>query len=147
MNVTYEATILCNDCDLLFQATDETGRRYIAVHTGDYETGCHYMMAPASPESLADFKNGKIDLRRLLLDCPTQEWYTAALDANDDDAAIALRQQDTPISRYGELPGAGFYIGVGASREIVQEDVSPQCRRTPPSPASSKTGYPSTRSP
>ena len=59
------------------------------------------MITPASPESLiADFKNGKIDLRRLLLDSPTQEWYTAALDANDDDAAIALKQQDTPISGY-----------------------------------------------
>lgn len=122
MNVTYEETILCNDCDLLFEAADETGRRYIAVHTGDYETGCDYMMAPTSPESLADFKNGKIDLRRLLLDSPTEEWYTAALDVNDDDAAIVLRQQDTPISRCDHLPGAGFYVGVGRSKDIVQEE-------------------------
>ena len=123
MNVTYQDSILYNDCELIFEAADETGRRYIAVHTGDYETGCEYMMAPASTDSLAAFKHGEIDLLSLLLDSPTQEWYTAVLDVNDDDAAIALRQQDTPISRYDDLPGAGFYIGVGDSHEMVQEDV------------------------
>ncbi len=82
-------------------------------------------MAPASPESLVAFKNGKIDLRHLLLDSPTQEWYTAALDVNDDDVAIALKQQDAPISGCNNLPGAGFYIGVGNSGDFVQEDVQP----------------------
>ena len=135
MNVTYQDSILYNDCELIFEAADETGRRYIAVHIGDYETGCEYIMAPASPESLVAFKNGKIDLRHLLLDSPTQEWYTAALDVNDDDVAIALKQKDTPISDYNDLPGAGFYIGVGSSGDIVQEVVP---SRAPPNAASSR---------
>ena len=59
MNVAYQDSILYNDCELIFEAADETGRRYIAVHTGDYETGCEYLIAPASPESLIAFKNGK----------------------------------------------------------------------------------------
>ncbi len=125
MNVTYEATLLCNDCDLIFEAVDEAGQRYISVHTGDYETGCEYIIAPASPEGLAAFKNGEIDLRRLLRDSPTQQWYTAALDVNDTNADIALCQQDTPISHCDSLPGAGLYIGVGESQEIIQESVPP----------------------
>ena len=132
MNVTYQDSILYNDCELIFEAADETGRRYIAVHIGDYKTGCEYIMAPASPESLVAFKNGKIDLRHLLLDSPTQEWYTAALDVNDDDVAIALKQKDTPISDCNDLPGAGFYIGVGSSGDIVQEVVP---SRAPPNTA------------
>ncbi len=123
MNVTYQDSILYNDCELIFEAADETGRRYVAVHTGDYATGCEYIMAPASPESLVAFKNGKIDLRHLLLNSPTQEWYTAALDVNDDDVAIALKQQDTPISGCNNLPGTGFYMGVGNSGDMVQERV------------------------
>ncbi len=125
MNVTYQESILYYDCELLFEAADASGRRYIAVHTGDYATGCEYIMAPASPDRLAAFRNGKIDLRRLLLDSPTQVWYTAALDVNDDDAAIALTQKDTPIADCNDLPGAGFYIGTGDSGGIVPAGVPP----------------------
>ena len=139
MNVAYRDSILYNDCELIFEAADETGRRYIAVHTGDYETGCEYLIAPASPESLIAFKNGKIDLRHLLLDSPTQEWYTAALDVNDDDVAIALKQKYNPISGRNDLPGAGFYIGVGNSRDMVQEDV--------PSTAPANTATPNDAAP
>ena len=139
MNVAYQDSILYNDCELIFEAADETGRRYIAVHTGDYETGCEYLIAPASPESLIAFKNGKIDLLHLLLDSPTQEWYTAALDVNDDDVAIALKQKDNPISGRNDLPGAGFYIGVGNSRDMVQEDV--------PSTAPANTATPNAAAP
>jgi len=132
MNVTFQDSILYNDCELIFEAVDEAGQRFVAVHTGDYATGCEYIIAPASLDSLTAFKHGEIDLRRLLLNSPTQAWYTAALDVNDDDAEIALRRQDTPISHYDDLPGEGFYIGVGDSREMMQQDVLPT---TPPDAA------------
>ena len=96
-------------------------------------------MAQVSPEILTDFKGGKIDLRRLLSDSSGQEWYAAALDVNDNDDAIALKQTDTPIADCNDLPGAGFYIGVGDSGAIVQADM--------PSTMAASTTLPSAAAP
>ena len=59
MNVTFQESILYYDCELIFTAVDEIGQQYVAAHTGDYETGCEYIVAQVSPEILTDFKAAK----------------------------------------------------------------------------------------
>ena len=123
MNVTYQDSILFCDCELIFEAADETGQRYVAVHIGDYESGCEYIISLAPPKSLTAFKNGEIDLHSLLSDTSAQQRYRATLDVNDDDDTIILRQHN-PISARNDLPGKGFYISV-YDGQFMQRDLEP----------------------
>ena len=81
MNVDFLESILYYDCELLFEAVDAVGQRYIAVHAGEFPPGCRYGCeyagAPAFQSDLAVFKAGTIGLRSLLLSHPTKQWYTA----------------------------------------------------------------------
>ena len=100
MNVDFLESILYYDCELLFEAVDAVGQRYIAVHAGECPSGCRngceYAVAPASQSDLAAFKAGTIGLRSLLPSHPTKQWYTARLGA--DGGPIALAKQPTPIT-------------------------------------------------
>ena len=60
MNVKYLESILYYDCELLFEAADTTGQRYIAVHDRDCESGCEYIVAPASRDNMAAFKRDEL---------------------------------------------------------------------------------------
>ena len=99
LNVAFLESILYYDCELLFEAIDAAGQRYIAVHHSEYpaecQYGCEYAVIPASGFALAEFKAGSIGLRGLLLSHPAGEWYTARLGA--DDGPIVLVRQPTPI--------------------------------------------------
>ena len=100
LNAAFLESILYYDCELLFEAIDAAGQRYIAVHHSEYpaecQYGCEYIVAPAAQSDLAAFKAGSIGLRRLLLAHPAGEWYTARLGA--DDGPIVLVRQPTPIT-------------------------------------------------
>ena len=78
LNVAFLESILYYDCELLFEAIDANGQRYIAVHHSEYPAGCEYSVAPAAQSDLAAFKAGSIGLRRLLLSHPAGEWYHCA---------------------------------------------------------------------
>ena len=108
MNLTHKESLLYYDCELLFEAADDSGQRYIAMHDGDCEAGCAYIVTPATRKNLAAFKAGKIDLRSLLLSAPKGIWYAAAMVAGAD--GIILTEQGTRIADCGYLPDAGYYI-------------------------------------
>ena len=109
MNVTIQESLLYYDCDLLFEAADDSGQRYIAVHDDDCETmGREYIVAPATRKNLASFKAGKLDLRSLLLSAPKGVWYAATLSVESDE--ITLTRQNAPISDCGVLPDKGYYL-------------------------------------
>ena len=108
MNITHQESLLYYDCELLFEAADRSGQRYIAAHDDDCRTACSYVVAPATKKNLAAFKAGKIDLRSLLLSAPKGVWYVATMNVGDD--SIALTRQNVPIAEYAELPESGYYI-------------------------------------
>ena len=108
MKVTLQESLLYYDCELLFEAGDDTGQRYIAVHTDDHPTGCDYIVAPASREKLADFKAGKFSLRSLLLAAPDGEWYTARIGVDTDE--IILTKQASPVTECADLPDADYFM-------------------------------------
>ncbi len=108
MKVAFKESILYYDCELIFEAEDETGRRYIAVHDDDCQTGCEYFMAPATREDLAAFKAGQVGLRSLLRASPAGEWYTARMGADAD--GITLLRQSTPITDQADLLETDYYV-------------------------------------
>ena len=115
MNVTHRESILYYDCELLFEAEDEYGQRYIAVHDKDYQPGCAYIIAPATSEDMAAFKAGQIGLKSLLMASPPGEWYTSKIGT--DTHEIALTRQYTPITDCPNLLDADYYVGTVESNE------------------------------
>lgn len=123
MIVKYLESILYYDCELLFEAADAAGQRYIAVHDRDYESGCEYIVAPTDLENLAAFKAGQIGLRRLLQAVPRGAWYTARLNANTDmgtdTGEINLTPQPTQLADASNLLTADYYIANSTNPETI----------------------------
>ena len=127
MKVAFKESILYNDCELLFEAEDETGRRYIAVLDDDYQTGCEYIMAPATHEDMAAFKAGRMGLRDLLLASPGGEWY--ATEPGGDADGIPVVRQPTPITDHPDLLDGDYYVPIINSGQAQPEDA----KQSPPS--------------
>ena len=85
MNLTFQESILFYDCEMLFQATDDTGQQY-----------------------LADFKAGRIGLRQLLLASPNGEWHTATIGPSANP--ITLTRQPLPPADCPDLLAPDYYL-------------------------------------
>ena len=108
MNIFHRETLDYYDCVLLFEAEDETGRKYVAVHDDDYQTGCEYIVTPVPQQSLTAFKAGRIDLRRLMAASPDGQWYMTKVGV--ETRSIALVPGDGPVVTSGNLPDEGYYM-------------------------------------
>ncbi len=109
MNIIHKESLEYYECELLFEGEDETGRKYIALHDQDLETGCQYIVVPVSKNELTKFKAGRSDLRALMLSSGEDSWYRA--DILTDSTEITLVQQTSPITDGSILPDQGYYIG------------------------------------
>lgn len=96
MKVAFKESVLYYDCEMLFEAEDETGRRYIAVHDNEHQNGSKYIMVPVTEAGLVEFKAGQIGLRSLLLASPNGEWYTTKMGVDTD--GMTLIRQPTSIT-------------------------------------------------
>lgn len=96
MNVTFEESLLYNDCELIFIAKDAHGRTYVVVHESDYSTGCDYIAVPATADTIDDFKAGNIGI------------HTSHMDVRDD--SIELVQQPGSITDRPDLLDSGDYF-------------------------------------
>ena len=95
---------------LAFAAQDPIGGHYIGSlfeRTSDHDC---YLVVGTRPERLADLRNGKVDMRTLLLETPEGEWYTASPRGTIDDP-LALVPQPTPLVDSEHLPGDGYFLG------------------------------------
>ena len=108
MEITHQQTLLYYDCELIFEASDDAGRHFVAVHHDDHPDGCEYAVIQAEPENIAKVKDGRLDLLSLMLDSPGGEWYTTNIGIATDE--IVLDKQPTPVSECGSLPKEGYYV-------------------------------------
>ena len=121
MIVTHTETLQFYDCDVLFAAEDSHGRKYIAVHDGEYETGSEYKIAPVEEQALIEFKAGHIDLRSLMMTAPNGEWYKTRIGAETEK--IELEKQESLLEITEDMPESGYYL---LRFDIEKEDPSSQ---------------------
>ena len=119
MKIFHKESLEFYDCELLFEAEDETGRKYIAVHDADFDTGCEYIVVPVLKNRLTDFKAGLTDLRSLMQSCEENIWYKANIDVHSKD--IDLVPQGSAIFEDDVLPDQDYYIN--------RSDISTTARR------------------
>ena len=108
MIVTHTETLQFYDCDVLFEAEDSDGRKYIAVHDGEYDTGSEYKLAPVEEQALAEFKAGRLDLRSLMMTAPNGEWYRTRIGTETE--YIELTKQEAPLTITEDMPENGYYL-------------------------------------
>ena len=122
MIVTHTETLQFYDCDVLFEAEDGSGRKYIAVHDGEYDTGSEYKLAPVEERALNEFKAGLIDLRSLLMTAPNGEWYKTRIGTETEH--IELTKQESPLEITEDMPESGYFLlRLNADREAHSSEL------------------------
>lgn len=94
---------------LAFAAQDLIGGHYVGSLIERTHQEDRYLVVGAKPEGLANLRNGKIDLRALLLEAPEGEWYITTPEGTIDDP-LTLASQQTPLADTDYLPEAGYFL-------------------------------------
>ena len=93
----------------IFAARDPIGGHYIGdmIDTvGDFD---RYAVVGVSPERLADFRAGQVDLRTVLLEMPGGEWYMMMPEGGIDEPQALIPQPES-LAESGYLPQDGYFL-------------------------------------
>ena len=93
----------------VFEAQDATGGQYIAVAVEAQDGMDRYLVAGVGPEQLRQFRAGLLDLRSLLAEAGTGEWYLTTPTAGLDQPLMLVPQHKS-IEASGFLPDEGFVL-------------------------------------
>ena len=95
---------------LVFVAQDTIGGQYVASLIERTSQNDRYLVVGTKPERLDDLRNGKVDLRTLLLEMPEGQWYITTPEGTLDDP-MELEPQSTPLGESDYLPGEDYFLG------------------------------------
>ena len=95
---------------LAFAAQDPIGGHYVGSLIERTSKNDRYLVVGTKPERLDDLRNGKVDLRVLLLETPGDEWYITTPEGTIEDP-LELIPQPTPLAETDYLPGDGYFLG------------------------------------
>lgn len=121
--IRHTHTLFSYDGPQVFEAQDATSGQYIAVAVEAQAGLDRYLVTGVVPERLRQFRAGLLDLRSLLAEAGTGEWYLTTPAAGLDQP-LALAPQYTSIQASEFLPDEGFVLhsalpnqGVAGSQE------------------------------
>ena len=112
MNHTIRPTKVLDYYDgvLVFTGRDADGRQYVGSIIDTTDGIDRYLVKTATPERIKDLENGGIDLRRLLLENPSDSWYLT-FDGAAPDQPLELHPQDGRLEDTDFLPSDGYFLG------------------------------------
>ena len=112
MNHTIRPTKVLDYYDgvLVFTGRDTDGRQYVGSIIDTTDGIDRYLVKTATPERIKDLENGSIDLRRLLLENPSDSWYLT-FDGAAPDQPLELHPQDGRLEDTDFLPSDGYFLG------------------------------------
>ena len=99
---------------LVFTGEDAGGRHYVASIIDTTDGIDRYQVKGTTPERISDLENGRIDLRSLLLENPSDHWYLT-FDGNAPGQPLELHPQDGPLEATDFLPEDGCFLAGAAS--------------------------------
>ena len=115
--IKHTTTLFYYDGPQVFEARDRIGGHYIAVMVEPQDGKETYLVVGVLPESLRQFRGGRLDLRTLLAGDGSEEWYLA--HGENLDEPLALMPQTTPLGESGFLPDAGFLLHDRPAEELA----------------------------
>ena len=112
MNQTIRPTKVLDYYDgvLVFTGKDVDNRQYVGSIIDTIDGIDHYLVKGTTPERIKDLENGRIDLRSLLLENPSDSWYLT-FDGNAPDQPLELHPQDGPLEDTDFLPSEDYFLG------------------------------------
>ena len=112
MNQTIRPTKILDYYDgvLVFTGKDALGGQYVGSIIDTTNGIDRYLVKGATPERIKDLENARTDLRSLLLENPSDNWYLT-FDGNAPDEPLELHLQDYPLEATDFLPSDGYFLG------------------------------------
>ena len=111
-------TLYYYDGPQVIEARDTIGGHYIAVMVSPQGEQDCYLVAGVAPERLRQFRAGTLDLRTLLAESDTDEWYLASAPAGPDHI-MPLEAQHRSLVDSGLLPDDGFMLRDRAADDLA----------------------------
>ncbi len=81
-----------------------------------------YAVVGVSPPELARFRRGLVDLREVMLEAGSDEWYVASYSSATE--GFELRPQPTPLARSAYLPDEGYTLDPATSSDVALLDTA-----------------------
>lgn len=100
-------TLIFYDGPQLVTAVDRWDNTFICVAAEDRPEGSLFLAAATTPDSLAGYQAGEVDLRYLLARSHKNQWYTFILPEKEARDVKAERAQE-PKEEW--LPDSGFFV-------------------------------------
>ena len=107
--ILHTATLLYYDGVQIFEGRDLIGGHYVATLIDDANGADVYAVVGVSPESLRRFRAGAIDLKSLMLETPSEQWYIAQPESGEG-VPIRLQPQTSALAESGFLPDDGLVL-------------------------------------
>ena len=97
----------------IFAGQDANGCSYVGSLIDRAGPADRYLVTAAAPEHLRQFREGRLDLRTLLLAAPGGQWYLS-LDQEGGDTPLRLTPQSGPLTATDYLPEPGLFLDAAA---------------------------------
>ena len=112
MNQTIRPTKVLDYYDgvLVFTGRDADDRQYVGSIIDTTDGIDRYLVKGATPERIKDLQNGRVDLRSLLLENPSDNWYLT-FDGKAPDQPLELHPQDGRLEDADFLPSEDYFLG------------------------------------
>lgn len=107
--IRHTNTLFYYDGPQVFEARDVIGGHYVAVAVESETKADRFLVTGVAPERLRQFRSGALDLRSLLIEGGTEEWYLVTVDAGLDQP-LALVAQHEALVQSDFLPDSDFYL-------------------------------------
>ena len=125
--IRHNHTLFSYDGPQVFEAQAATGGQYIAVAVEAQNGLDRYLVTGVGPERLRQFRAGLLDLRSLLAEAGTGEWYLTTPAAGLDQPLVLVPQY-TSIQASEFLPDAGFMLHDASPNQGVAGSQEPETK-------------------
>ena len=122
LTIQHSDTLVYYDGIEVFEGHDSSGSHYIGVLISIEDNVGQYLVTSVSPNRLSQFRAGEVELRQLLLDSSTPEWYITYA-SGDLSQPLLLEEQHYPFADSGLLPEDGFYLHDSPAADDVVRQV------------------------
>ena len=122
MNPTISPTKVLDYYDgvLVFTAEDDGGQQYVGSIINTTDGIDRYLVKATTPERIKDLENGRVDLRSLLLENPSDNWYLT-FDGHAPDQPLELHPQDGRLEATDFLPSEGYLLDDDADTRLIEK--------------------------
>ena len=114
MNQTIHPTKVMDYYDgvLVFTAEDSNGQHHLGSIIDTTEGIDRYLVKTTTPGRIKDLEKDKVDLRTMLLENPSAQWYLT-FDGKAPDRPLQLHLQNGPLETTDFLPSEGYFLNEG----------------------------------